>query len=558
MQHLKSKTELVLFFLKERWPYRILLLTLSLLNAVSGLSVPFLQKQFTTSNNVNDLLICTVLTLISFMCFQLTNYVGTIEALHLQNKLSGFLYKYYIHLKNMSASRTTGEKVALYTTDIPSTTMWLEQSVPYFLTTFFPLVLTPFFLYKFYNLPFHFSVFIIGLLLIFNLTLAYRQSIFFARFKLLAAERMGVVNEWIQNIRFLKTINWISRFEKRIFSKRIVETENRIQMVTNGQVMNSFSSSITFWLNLFVLMFILFFELKTPEARFKKDDIFVLFWVMGIFLSRPLRQLPWLITMFFDASTSAQRYIQAIADQQEEPQIKPQLPAQSDAQSHSTHVLDIKNLNLVLQGDFKLKNINLTLPAGQLVGLIGPVGSGKTLFMKSLLKETPFTADFFMTAPTRFLPQDPFIMSATIKENIDLKYDSDLPDQKAHEALKQAEFDLTVDRMQNSLKTEIGERGLNLSGGQKQRLSLSRVFLDPQPLILLDDPLSAVDIATEAKLLKTISQLKTSGFTFLMSSQRYHFLQNCDRILYIENGEILFDGTYTELLQNQKLKEFIQ
>ncbi len=552
MMTLKSKQDLVLFFLKERWPYRVLLLSLSIVNAVSGLSLPFLQRQFTQSNQLSDLVICTLLTLLSFMCFQLTNYVGTQEALHLQNKLSGHLYRYFVHLKNMSSIRSTGEKVALYTTDIPSTTMWLEQSVPYFLTTFFPLILTPFFLQKFYHLPFGFSVLIIALLLAFNLSLAYRQSIFFYRFKILAAERMGVVNEWIQNIRFLKTINWVGRFEKRIFSKRIVETENRIQMVTNGQIMNSFSSSITFWLNLFVLVFILFFELNSPNATFKKDDIFVLFWVMGIFLSRPLRQLPWLITMFFDASTSAQRYVQGLADAQEEPQIK------SSPNLSSNQVLKIENLSLTLQDKQLLKNINLTINKGELVGLIGPVGSGKTLLMKSLLKETPFTAEQFNSTLTRFLPQDPFIMSATIRENIDLKYESQLPNDVAEKALHQAEFDLTVDRMQNALETEIGERGLNLSGGQKQRLSLSRVFLDPQPLIILDDPLSAVDIATEKKLLKTILSLKNQGHAFLMSSQRYHFLEMCDRILFIDEGEIRFSGSYSELLQQPALKEFIQ
>ena len=88
-------------------------------------------------------------------------------------------------------------------------------------------------------------------------SMAYRQSIYFSRFKILAAERMGLVNEWIQNIKQLKILNWIEGFESRIIIKRKEETHNRIVMVTNGQIMNSFSSTVSFWLNLFCLVFLI-------------------------------------------------------------------------------------------------------------------------------------------------------------------------------------------------------------------------------------------------------------------------------------------------------------
>lgn len=551
MNRLNSKKEIVLFFLKERWFYRLLIVFLAVLNTGTGLLVPFAQRQFTETYQISHLLLATGLTFLSFFCFQLTGYIGTYESLEVQHKLGIKLYNYFLKLKNISSHKSTGEKVAVYTTDIPSSTMWLEQSIPYFLTTLFPLLVTPFFLEKFYNLPFSFSALVITILFLFNFSMAFRQSRFFYKFKILAAERMGVVNEWIQNIKFLRTIHWMDQFEKRIFEKRRKETYNRIQMVTNGQIMNSFSSSMTFWLNLFVLLFICSSYDAVYKTHLTKNDLFVLFWVMGIFLSRPLRQLPWLITMFFDASTSAQRIADSFQDKNDD------LHIQNNPLLNSNEVLKIKNLNLKIQEKTILSHIDLTIHKGELVGLIGPVGSGKSLLLKSLLQETPFIADQFKISNFAYLPQEPFIMSASLRDNLALEYDSKLEDHKAHSALKMAEFDIRLDRVSAGLETEVGERGLNLSGGQKQRLSLARIFLNPVDLVLLDDPMSAVDVHTEEKLIRNFKLLQNQGTAFLLSTQRYQLLQKCDRIVFIQHGKIHFNGTYSDFIQVPKFKEFL-
>ena len=373
-------------------------------------------------------------------------------------------------------------------------------------------------------------------MVIFNYFMAKRQSIFFYRFKILAGERMSLVNEWIQNMKSLKILNWISGFEKKIIQKRTEETHNRILMVTNGQIMNSFSASITFWLNLLVLVFILF----TFSDRINKSDILVLLWVMGIFLSRPLRQLPWLLTMFFDALTSVNRLFDFYKIQNIENII------QTSQQNDPNTVLEAGNLNLIISNKKLLKNINLKIHKNEMVALIGPVGSGKSLLLQSFLGEASITADHFFSESTSYLPQEPFIMSATIKDNISLSYESVESDQSSLDALQKSEFYILQDRLPNGLQTSIGERGLNLSGGQKQRLNLSRIFFNPQKLILLDDPFSAVDIGTEQKLIRSLLDLKQNGHSFLVTTQRYSFLEYCDRVLFLDQGEIKFDGAFED------------
>ncbi len=554
----KNKKDLVYFILLTRWPHRLLILLLALVASVSGLMVPFFQKNFIESMALSNLLLATGLTFMSFSCFQLTNFFGNKEALLCQSGLAHYLYSHILALKSLSSTKTVGEKVALYTTDIPSATMWLEQSVPYFLTTLFPLFLAPIFLKKYYDLPYHFSLFVIGILIIFNILMAHRQSIFFYRFKILAGERMGLVNEWIQNIKSLKTLNWVTPFEKKIILKRKEETRNRIHMVTNGQIMNSFSASITFWLNLFVLIFIL---LTTPN-NINKSDLLVLMWVMGIFLSRPLRQMPWLLTMMFDALTSVNRLHDFLKLKNLENHIA------TVQQKNNNAVLEIQNLNLyvdslsasndLVTAKKVLNQINVTIYENEIVGLIGPVGSGKSLLLKAIINEVSVSADHLYAAPCSYLPQEPFIFSATIKDNMTLTYDSTEDNSACLNALNLSEFDILQDRLPLGLQTAIGERGLNLSGGQKQRLNLSRIFYKPQKLILLDDPFSAVDIGTEEKLIQNMKSLQKNGHTFFVTTQRYSFLSHCTRIIFLNDAQIQFDGTLQDFKNIEKYRKFLQ
>lgn len=544
----RSKKDLIFFILLQRAPHRLLIIFLALSSSITGLLIPIFQKEFVSSLSLQQLFFATALTFVSFTCFQLTNFFGQKEALITQGNLAQVLYSHIINLKYLSSLKTVGEKVALYTTDIPSATMWLEQSLPYFLTTFFPLILAPYFLKNYYGLPYFSSIGIISILIIFNMLMAYRQAIFFYRFKILAGERMGLVNEWLQNIKSLKTLNWISSFEEKIIKKRKEETHNRILMVTNGQIMNSFSASITFWLNLLVLLFL---SLSMSDTL-HKSDLLVLLWVIGIFLSRPLRQLPWLLTMFFDAYTSVNRLYDYLKLQNKPSQIL------DTTSSIKNSVLEIKNLHLNISGQKILKKINLNLLKNETVALIGPVGSGKSLLLKAILNEVEMTADKMYCAALSYLPQEPFILSATIKDNISLTYDSAENEHACLKALEMSEFDILQDRLPDGLNTTLGERGLNLSGGQKQRLNLSRIFFEPKDLILLDDPFSAVDIGTEEKLIQNMKSLKNAGHSFLVTTQRYSFLNHCDRVLFLDEGQIEFDGPVDEFNKIKKYQEFLK
>lgn len=554
MKNLTSQKDVISFILFDRLSVRIGIMLLAFCATLAGLAVPYFQRDFMQHLTSSPLLVCTVLALLSFILMQMTNFLGQREALITQKALSEKLYHHILRLKPLTTShKTVGEMVALYTTDIPSCTMWLEQTIPYALTTAFPLMLAPIFLNIVYNIPYSLTLGLIAIIVCINLMLARRQSGFFYYFKILAGQRMGLVNEWIQNIRGLKSLNWIQGFENKIIKKRIEETNNRIAMVTNGQIMNSISSSVTFWLNLAILFYVTYVH----NELIGQIDIIAVMWVMGVFLSKPLRQLPWFFTMMFDAWTSIRRTGDFFALQNLPYHIENEKVGLKPDES-----LVVEDLNLIIENRTVLKNINLTVKKNEVVAVIGPIGSGKSVLFKSIMRETPFKAKRLDQLPHSYLPQEPFILSATLTENIILDYHNEEKEAeahapKAHAALKHAQFDIEHDRITNGLQTIIGERGLNISGGQKQRLNLARLFYNPLPLFLLDDPFSAVDVGTEKKLIDALFTLKDQGHSFLVITQRYEFLKHCDRIVYIEKGEIKFNGTYSDFIGETKYQKFI-
>lgn len=533
----------------ERFRFRLLILFLSLSAAICGLALPYYQKHFSEDLSYQTLIVCVALSLVFLMLNQLTLFIGQNEAIRSQKKLAETIYTHHLRLKPLTLqNKSVGEVVALYTTDIPSLTVWLEQSLPYGLTTLFPLILTPWFLSYYYNLSTLFSYGLVLVLVIINGLMAYRQSLFFFRFKQLAADRMGLVNEWIQNIRGLKILNWIEGFENKIIRKRREETRNRVSMVTNGQIMNSISSSMNFWLNLSILSFFIWFT----DQPLSKSDAIALLWVTSVFLSRPLRQLPWFFTFVFDAWTSFKRLGEFLGLANKDYQIK------NTVALNANSLLEVENLSLKIGSRQILSEINLNIKPGEIVAVIGPVGSGKTLLMKSFIGETPFTADRYFKKKTSYVPQDHFVMSASLRDNMAFEYQTDTEqDPKIMAHLKKAQFDFELDRVQNGLDTLIGERGVNLSGGQKQRVSLARQLMRPEKLLLLDDPLSAVDIATEKKLIAEFKEMKAQGFSIVLTTQRFTVLPECDRIIFMVNGRIEYDGPAQSFLGLAKYEFFL-
>jgi len=208
-----------------------------------------------------------------------------------------------------------------------------------------------------------------------------------------------------------------------------------------------------------------------------------------------------------------------------------------------------------------LEDINFTINKGETIGVVGKTGSGKTTFIKQLLRLYPIEEntllldgkgmeryyDYSVREKIGYAPQEYQLFSKSIKENV-LFYRYDLED-RLDEVLEQADIKKDISRFKDGIDTLVGENGLSLSGGQKQRLGIARALLSDPDILILDDSLSAVDSNTEKTIIENIKKTR-EGKTNIIVAHRISAVRHADKIVVLDNGKILNFGTHDELLEN--------
>jgi len=216
------------------------------------------------------------------------------------------------------------------------------------------------------------------------------------------------------------------------------------------------------------------------------------------------------------------------------------------------------------QGPSVLKGVDLTLKPGQWVGIAGRTGAGKTSLLRLPMRLDDVSEGSVelqgldvrrwplreLRRHAAMVAQEPFLFSETVLENAAFAFDGEAKERlgQAVAAAKAADFDETARSLPDGYDTLLGEKGVNLSGGQKQRLALARALFVQPDLLLLDDAFSAVDTATEERIVSAL-RATMPDTAVLMVSHRVSTLKLCDQVLVLEDGRISAQGSPAELLQ---------
>ncbi len=227
--------------------------------------------------------------------------------------------------------------------------------------------------------------------------------------------------------------------------------------------------------------------------------------------------------------------------------------------------LEIRDLSFKYPGydEYALRDINISLPEGKVLGIIGPTGSGKTTLVNLLLRlykidDGKIFIDGHDINDYRledlreaigYVPQDNFLFSATISDNIRFFDDRFTEDDIENASRISLIYDNVMD-FPDKFETVIGERGVNLSGGQKQRISIARALIKDPAITILDDALSAVDTQTEEEILKNLRQ-DMKGRTCIIIAHRISALKHADEIIVLDHGRIIERGTHKSLLEQR-------
>jgi len=207
-----------------------------------------------------------------------------------------------------------------------------------------------------------------------------------------------------------------------------------------------------------------------------------------------------------------------------------------------------------------LKDIRLKIPKGQILAVVGVIGSGKSTLVQLIprlyeasqdtlfidghsIREIPLSV---LRENIGYVNQEPYLFSATIRENITFGV-NEVVDDEINEVVKKAGLLNDMSRFPGGLDTLVGERGVSLSGGQVQRIALARALLTRHKILILDDAFSSLDAETEEGILSNIKEL-TRGVTTVIVSHRLSAVRKADRIVVMNDGTVVEDGTHDELM----------
>lgn len=238
------------------------------------------------------------------------------------------------------------------------------------------------------------------------------------------------------------------------------------------------------------------------------------------------------------------------------------IPDSNEPNLHcDTPHIELKGVSLNIDGQDILKEIDLSIPYGKKVGIVGETGSGKSVLLKTLVRIRDITEgsiridghdikDFSLKNLRNmysYVFQDVFLFSNTLASNIAYsRPDSD--ERMVTKAATHAQADKFIDALADRYKTIVGERGLGISGGQKQRVSIARAFHKNAPIFVLDDSTSALDVNTERIVLNNIYE-NFAEKTLIITAHRFSSVVDCDEILYMKDGEIIERGSFQELME---------
>ena len=270
----------------------------------------------------------------------------------------------------------------------------------------------------------------------------------------------------------------------------------------------------------------------------------------------PLIALGWMAGMYHRAAAGMDRIEEVFRTA---PEIgEPKSPARVEAIAGA---IEFRGLTFAYDGEPVLRGVSLLVKPGETVGIVGRIGSGKTTLVSLLGRLFPVPdGSIFVDGedvnriPLRrlreaigYVPQDAFLFSDTIRENIAFGFD-DPPDPAAvARAAEQAGLGPDLPAFPSGLDTLIGERGVTLSGGQRSRVSIARATLRRPKILVLDDVLSAVDTETEVVILENLRG-SARGSTVLLVAQRLSAVEGADRIVVLDRGSIVEEGTHAQLL----------
>lgn len=466
-----------------------------------------------------------------------------------------FFWKLTSLSQNFFNTHKTGDLMSLATNDINAVRMTLGQGIIMFIDSTFLLILNLVMMIKTTNVLFASKV-LFTLPLIILIVMRF-GGIIHSRFKAVQAQYGKITDRAQENFSGIRIIKAFGQEEE---NAKLFREDNQDYYNKNIELakLQSFFNPFIHVLSNISYMLLLFFGAKEVMAGTMLLGDFIAFNAYLGLMMWPARALGMVIVFMQRGAASMDRLTNIFRT---EPEIVDREGAIELDEIKGN--IEFKNVSFKYAPElpYALKDISFKIEPGKTLAILGRTGSGKSSIVNVLLRlydinEGEILVDGHevkdvtlnsLRENISYVPQDDFLFSKTVKENIEFHYEHELDDEMIEKYAKIAGVYDDIIEFKDGFDTILGERGVTLSGGQKQRVSIARALAKEKNVLIMDDSLSAVDTQTEEEILKNLNT-DEADVSKIIISHRVSTIKDADEILFIEDGAIVERGTHDELV----------
>ncbi|NLT67241.1 MAG: ABC transporter ATP-binding protein [Acidobacteria bacterium] len=479
------------------------------------------------------------------------------------------------HIQKMSLSflqsRSTGDIMSRATNDLNAVRSVLGPAIMYSMNTVTLIIIATYILFR---LNWQLTLLAYIPLVLVSITVKKFGGEIHDRFESIQEQFSSLTTKAQENISGIRVVKAFAREQSEIEDFRLLNFEYLRRNISLIRLWGVFYPLMTALLGMSSVALLWFGGRQVIDQRLTLGE-FVAFMGYLAMLTWPTIAVGWVINLFQRGSASMGRILEIMdvpPDIQDEPGSSAPMPVHGS--------IEFRNLTFSYPRSSGpvLRNISLFVPAGTSLAIVGHTGSGKSTLVNLIprLFDPPPGTVFVDGKDVRdwplaqlrktigSVPQETFLFSDTIRENIAFGSDSDISDEKLDWAAQVSQIADDISSFSKKMQTYVGERGITLSGGQKQRVAISRAVAILPKILIFDDSLSSVDTYTEERILGELAKIMNER-TSILVSHRISTIKGADQIVVLKDGEIVergthdsltaFDGVYADLYRKQLLEE---
>ena len=530
----------------------------------------YFQNHNSETNNLNEMenelwnsglklsFIYLVYALISGLFLFLTRQSIIVMSRNIEYDLKNEIFDHYQSLSmSFFKKNNTGDLMNRISEDVGKVRMYLGPAIMYTINVFVLFIMVITFMF---NKNAALTLYVLAPLPILSF-LIYKISFVINKKSEKTQQQQSLlstfVHEAFSGIRVLKAYNRENYFQDNFEN----ETENYKRASLSLAFVNSFFlPAIVLLIGLSTILTIYIGGIKTINNEIDYGDILQFVFYINL-LTWPFASIGWVTSLIQRAAASQKRINEFLIQNEIIENLNPNNGmSEINSISFNNVFFEYEQTNIKA-----LNDISFDLNKGQTLGIIGRTGSGKSTIANLICrlydihngsihinaKEIQNHNLYNLRAKIGYVPQDVFLFSDTIKNNILFGFENDnISEELVINAAKQAQIHEDIMLFPENYNTKIGERGITLSGGQKQRISIARALIRKPDVLILDDCLSAVDTETEDKILKNLYSTIKSNISVIIG-HRISSVSSANQILVLENGCIIENGNHTDLIKKR-------